>query len=70
VRTPPAPQFKDPPETRKMQDVIDFMGRQFDKRTPDNEVRRELFLRDPDGGIWSVGVDNTGAFTSTKVSDG
>ena len=53
-----------------MQDVVDFFGRQLDKRTPDNEVRRELFLRDPDGGVWSIGVDNAGAITTTKVSDG
>lgn len=43
------------------------LSKEFDKRTPDGEVRRELFLQSPDGGVWQVNVADDGTLSTTKV---
>ena len=49
---------------------VEWASKELEERTPDNQVRRELYLRSPDGGIWQVTVDDAGALATVKVSNG
>ncbi len=67
VRLPRPPVTKEPDVNRYFDDMTRALGQEFDKRTPDDTVRRSLFLKSPDDSIWEITVSNAGAFVATKV---
>lgn len=53
--------------TQYFKDFSDVARRELESRTPDKNARDALLLRDPDGAIWEVKVDNTGTISTTKI---
>ena len=66
MRKPP----KAPTNDVFLRNLVDWASKELGDRTPDTEVRRELYMRSPDGGIWQVTVDDVVALATVKVSDG
>lgn len=66
MRRPPTP----PTNDVFLRNLVDWASKELGDRTPDAETRRELYMRSPDGGIWQILVDDLGALSTVKVSNG
>lgn len=53
--------------TAFVKDLFKELDQMFGARTPDAQVRSELFLASPDKSVWQINVANDGTLSATKV---
>lgn len=68
IKFPPPPRSSDTALVSYVQSLTKVLVDAFNKRPDVTEPRNTLLLVSPDGTVYSVGVNNSGGITSTKVS--
>lgn len=67
MRMPRPPKTDQDHLNRYFDDITRTVASEFEKRTPDDTVRKSLFLKSPDDSVWEIAVSNAGVISATKV---